>query len=150
MTQYVQRVRPNFNADTTIKNTEASASMTKGHIVKVDGATYGTTRDPLPCVNVATSDDESVAHAVVVDDTITAGALGRVCEHGYVVAIAGTGGVTIGDLLMLDSATGKEGRVKTLADAVTHVGLCVGRAHETAGDGEYCLIWFDPHAGTTA
>jgi hypothetical protein len=152
MAQYAQVVRDGgaLARDITIKNTD-TVVMTKGHIIQIDTAVYpGTYADPIACKNIGTGDDDAVAYAVVVDDTIAVGATGRVCRRGPVVALAGTGGVTINNVIQLDSQAGHEGHVMLVPNAVAAVGTGVGMAERTAAVDEFVLIDFQPGFITTA
>jgi len=74
--------------------------------------------------------------AGITVERIPAGGQGRLRMLGGGVTTA-SGSITVGDTLQVDSASGKEGRVKTQTSATQQIGLALN----SAADGDPITVW---------
>jgi hypothetical protein len=100
----------------------------------------------MPCGMIPTTSlDMTIATFLGVskDATATLRHGAAFCTPGDVVMVICSGTVTTNDLVLIDSASGKEGRIKTTAGTVTTATTpvkIIGTALETGADGDIIAV----------
>lgn len=143
MAQYNQVVRRGGYIEITCKNLGSTDIAAKAIVIFDSNATTD------PAVKMATAAGSTIGTYGVAVDTIKAGGSGRVCILGPAIAVA-SGAVAGGDIVLMDTTSGKVGRAKAAADAVAHVGATLGKALCAGADGDDIEVCVLPAACTTA
>ena len=143
MAQYNQVARHGGYIDITCKNLQGTDIAAKAVVI------FDSTATDAPAVKLAAAAGTTIGTYGVAVDTIKAGSSGRVCILGPAIGVA-SGSIAGGDIVLMDTTSGKVGRVKTAADAVAHVGATLGKALCAAADGDDIEVLVAPAACTTA
>lgn len=120
--------------DMSCKNSGVT-DIAAGTAVIVDTSNAPSGADPISIKVPATSGSVAKPWGITIE-TIKAGEVGRVRRLGAYPCTA-SGSITVGDFLQIDSASSKEGRVKTCGAATAQI----GQAGNSAADGELVQVW---------
>lgn len=131
---------PITNGDIPFKN-YGLVDIPAGAALVFDTSNPFTSGDGPGGVKVPATSGSIAEPCGIAVETIPAGKIGRVRKLGAYPAVA-SGTVTYGDFVQIDSASGKEGRVKTCGAATAQL----GQALNTATDGGLVLVWIQTSA----
>lgn len=128
----VQHASIPLATDLSVKNTEASADIAVGTLVRLDATNVASATQPLPGVLITTTDEVALGVAI---ENIPNGKVGRIRPLGVAYCIA-SAAITAGAQVQCSTA----GKIKTLVAAKPQVGQALTAA---GADGDRVLVIFN-------
>ena len=129
---------------TLLVETEAPVSFTCANGTAIPKGTFLKIADPNT-VSIAGTDDDAVV-GIAAEEKIASDGNTQIAVwmRGIIKCTAGAAGVTAGDHVSMDSSTGDDNEVATIAAAEVH---SIGMALETATDLQTFKLWLNPCLG---